>query len=170
MKSRSTHMISIARIAMSTAILTVALLSGIQAASAGMLSPVRDTSGSGDTATEDYPVLIGSGYEGQIAVDALSPVGDTCVLSNVAVVMYPVLIGSGYEGQVTADGLSPVRVTAASGDTATVDNPVLIGSGYEGQVAVAERDQASTSGTLYESILDGSGYELKPAGDPLAKR
>lgn len=76
-----------------------------------------------DTA-ERYPMLIGSGYEGEPCDLAEWPCSDTAA-------RYPMLIGSGYEG--VPCRTSPVQRVAdvSQPPSATWQETMLDGSGYE---------------------------------------
>ena len=100
MTSRSTHAMSVARMAFLAAILAFGLMTMSQAASADVLNPARDTGGpggSGGVASVDYPVLDGSGYENAAVVAARDQETADSTQNE------SVLDGSGYENQTVAN-------------------------------------------------------------------
>ena len=111
--------LTVGRMFMLTLILALGIAAGTQTAAAG-----TQTAACTDTA-ERYPMLIGSGYEGE-------PCGSTDPRCAETVARYPMLIGSGYEGQPC--GLSSTDhalTTSAKVTTSKTDQAVLDCSDHE---------------------------------------
>lgn len=127
---RSSLTLSIGRMLLLAAILTLGIAAGARPAGATEAACT-------DTATR-YPMLIGSGYEGTPCETADTACTDTAT-------RYPMLIGSGYEGTPCADAVAagPLDTAARKANRATL--------------GVAA--EATTSATWHETMLDGSGYE-----------
>jgi hypothetical protein len=91
----------------------------------GIVTGIQPAAACSDTA-ERYPMLIGSGYEGEPCEVATTSCTD-------ASERFPMLIGSGYEGEgcrIAADSETP-NTAARSTTSATWQATMLDGSGYE---------------------------------------
>lgn len=128
--TRTNRTFSLGRTLLVALFLTVAL---------GIVTGIQPAAACSDTAVR-YPMLIGSGYEGEpceVADTSCAGVSEH----------YPMLIGSGYEGEacrLATDGDAP-DTAARSTTSATWQATMLDGSGYE-------RDAIDTA-------LSGSGRD-----------